>query len=294
MGEKNFTGKRLCKWRGGIGLNASFTNTLELLEEFGFEVWNISSDRVSPSFSYTVGLFDIFGAPELVTVGLAPSTAAHALDAAAHLVQAGVDLSQGRHANLIGKVDVEFRPVDPRWMRQIMLRTSWYYRGDEIPVLQMIYPDLQNRFPDDPEFDQTFAQPDLSAGAGEHETAASDLWLAHDESSSLYRWRFEDSPHAAAYLSETVHDGSEPVTYVSHDADGDWQFLGDKMSDGGGPVVSCLHHPIDRDRSLEELHDLPLGWYAVRERVGEPWERFEHPPSAEEDDTDGSPAEPVN
>ncbi len=60
-------------------------------------------------------------------------------------------------------------------------------------------------------------------------------------------WQFPDSPHTTAYLSQTVHDGIEAVVYVSHDADdGAWQFLGASMSDGGVPVLSCLHHPIDR------------------------------------------------
>jgi hypothetical protein len=79
------------------------------------------------------------------------------------------------------------------------------------------------------------------------------------------------------FLSQAVHSGTEPVTYVSHDAeDGPWQFLGDSMSDGGGPVISCFHHPIDHDPSLAELADLPLGWYAERGRVGEPWTRKKH------------------
>ena len=79
------------------------------------------------------------------------------------------------------------------------------------------------------------------------------------------------------FLSESVHKVTEPVTYVSHDAeDGAWQFLGDSMSDGGGPVTSCFHHPIDCDPSLAELSDLPLGWYAGRGRVGEPWTRKKH------------------
>jgi hypothetical protein len=77
-------------------------------------------------------------------------------------------------------------------------------------------------------------------------------------------------------LSETVNTGVEPVTYVSHDLDdGAWQFLGDSMDAGGGPVLSCFHHPIDKDAGLKELFDLPLGWYAVRAAVGEPWERYE-------------------
>ncbi len=155
----------------------------------------------------------------------------------------------------------------------------------------MIYPDLQNRFPEEADFDMAFEQPVLPGNSNEHESAANDLWLAHDDDSSLSCWKFEDSPHVGAYLSQKVHDGTEPVTYVSHDADGDWQFLGDTMSEGGGPVLSCLHHPIDEDRSLAELHDLPLGWYAVRENKESPWERFELPP--EEDDSDGRASDSV-
>ena len=62
---------------------------------------------------------------------------------------------------------------------------------------------------------------------------------------------------------------------MSHDEDdGAWQFLGDSMSDGGGPIVSCFHHPIDNDPSLSELADLPLGWAAERAKPGEPWTRY--------------------
>jgi len=41
-------------------------------------------------------------------------------------------------------------------------------------------------------------------------------------------------------------------------------------------VTSCFHHPIDRDPSITELADLPLGWYAERDAVGEPWTRKKH------------------
>ena len=104
--------------------------------------------------------------------------------------------------------------------------------------------------------------------------AENDFWDSAGPTSSLFNWKFPDDPHARVFLSETVNKGTEPVTFVLHDAeDGAWQFLGNSMSDGGGPVISCFHHPIDRDPSLAELADLPLGWYAERGRVGEPWTR---------------------
>jgi hypothetical protein len=107
--------------------------------------------------------------------------------------------------------------------------------------------------------------------------AENDFWASTDPKSSLFNWKFPDDPHARVFLSESVNKGTEPVTYVSHDVeDGAWQFLGDSMSDGGGPVISCFHHPIDCDPSLAELADLPLGWCAERGRVGEPWVRKKH------------------
>jgi hypothetical protein len=79
------------------------------------------------------------------------------------------------------------------------------------------------------------------------------------------------------FLSEAVHSGEEPITYVSHDSeDGAWQFLGDSMSGGKKPVIVCFHHPVDNDPSLKELADLPVGWYAERSKPGEPWTCHEH------------------
>ena len=103
--------------------------------------------------------------------------------------------------------------------------------------------------------------------------AENDFWASTDPASSLYNWQYPDSPHTGVYLSKTVHKGTEPITFVSHDAkDGAWQFLGDSMIESGGVVV-CFHHPIDGDPSLAEFADLPLGWYAERDKAGEPWIR---------------------
>jgi hypothetical protein len=79
-------------------------------------------------------------------VGLSPETAHLALNEAVKLLRAGVDLIQVRHRDLIGKVDCEFRPVDRKWVEQL---TNWalgYYDGADFPVLQAVYPDLNNRF----------------------------------------------------------------------------------------------------------------------------------------------------
>jgi hypothetical protein len=40
----------------------------------------------------------------------------------------------------------------------------WYYSSPSFPVLQAVYPDLENRFPEEQDFDKTFEQPLLQAG----------------------------------------------------------------------------------------------------------------------------------
>jgi hypothetical protein len=252
--------------------------TVSHIEEFGCSVVNVSRTKYGLGWSYTVGVFDTSGKPEIIAVGLLPETAHFALNEAAKLLRADVDLTKGRHRDLIGQVDCEFRPVDPKWIRHLMGWAVWYYDGADFPVLQAVYPDRQNRFPEDKGFDAAFEQP-LMQTAAPMTRVEQDCWASADPSISLFSWKFPDDPHARVFLSETIHKGTEPVTYVSHDAeDGAWQFLGDSMADGGGPVISCFHHPIDQDRSLAELADLPLGWYAERAKLGEPWIRKKHTP----------------
>jgi len=281
-GTTKFQTARTRKFRASE-LSENDERTISHVEEFGCSVVSVKRTNYGLGWSYTVGIFDTSGEPEIITVGLLPETAHFALNEAAKLLRAGVFLTTGRHRDLIGQVDCEFHPVNRKWVEHLMGWALWYYDGDDFPVLQAVYPDVQNRFPEDNRFDKSFEQP-LMQSDTPMTRAESDFWASADPKSSLFNWKFPDDPHVRVFLSETVNGGTERVTYVSHDAeDGAWQFLGDSMSDGGGPVISCFHHPIDRDPSLTELADLPLGWYAKRDRVGEPWTRKKH---SEDDGSD--------
>lgn len=273
--RRNFETARTRKFRA-TDLCQEDEGTISHIEEFGCSVVSVTQGEHGLGWSYTIGIFDTVGQPELITVGLSPETAHYALNEAAKLLLAGIDLTQGRHRDLIGQVDCEFRPIDPKWIEHLMNWAIWYYDGPDFPVLQAVYPDLENRFPEDEGFDSAFEQP-LMQPTAPMRRAENDFWDSTDPKSSLFNWKFQDSPHTGVFLSETVHNGTEPVTFVSHDADdGSWQLLGDSMSDGGGPVVACFHHPVDSDPSLSELADLPLGWYAERDQVGAPWIRRKH------------------
>jgi Domain of unknown function (DUF4262) len=284
MSDRQYITQRTQTWHSR-DIKPSFVEAIDRIEEFGLQVLHVTEGGFTPAFSYTTGVFDTCGKPELISVGLPVNTAHSALNYAAELMKGGVDLSIGRHKHVLGgEIEVEFRPVDPKWLHHVMLRTNWYYEGADVPVLQLIYPDLENRFQGEDGFNDNFLQPILS-GEINHGSPEYDFWASMDRDNSLYQWKFKDSPHTSAYITKTVDSKEEPVVFVSHDRDGDWQFLGDSMSDRGGPLLVCLHHPVDNDPSLQELHDLPVGWYAERSAPGEPWRRHELPP----EDEPGSP-----
>ena len=259
--------------------------TVNNVETYGCHCLHVRpscADSAEAGFSYTIGIFDTCGEPEVITVGLSVEVAGYLLNEAAWRLRDGIDLTIGRHRDMIGDVECEFRPVSARWVKHVMNWAVWYYGGGDFPVLQAVYPDLENRFPEEPGFDKAFEQPLLQADATQR-TFEKDFWASGDPDSSLFDWKFSDQPHTRVFLSKAVHNGTEPVTYVSHDIeDGAWQFLGDSMTGGEDPVISCFHHPIDNDGSLTELADLPLGWYAERSGQGEPWTRHEQEPEEED------------
>jgi hypothetical protein len=215
--KKNFETERTRKFRDS-DLCQDDENTISNIEEFGCSIVHVERTTHGLGWSYTIGVFDTSGKPDIITVGLRPQTAQVALNEAAKLLRAGTNLSRGRHRELIGEVECEFRPVDPKWVAHVMNWAEWYYEGAAFPVLQAVYPDLDNRFPEEEGFDTSFEQPLLQAAAP-WTRVEEDFWASTDPKSSLFTWKFPDSPHAGAFVSKAVDTGNEPITFVSHDAE---------------------------------------------------------------------------
>ena len=178
MPEGPFATERTRRWRQS-NLRDFNREEIDTIEEFGYQVLCVAGESKSPSFAYTFGLFDTCGLPEIIEVGLPHRTAFALLNEAADRLRNGVKLSQGRHTGLfLADVECEFRAVDPKWIKRLMLGATWFYEGAEFPALQAVYPDLENRFPEDANFDLNFAQPLLQpeTSFGQIEE---DFWHAH-------------------------------------------------------------------------------------------------------------------
>ncbi|MDQ3286665.1 MAG: hypothetical protein M3Q42_00120 [Pseudomonadota bacterium] len=94
-------------------------------------------------------------------------------------------------------------------------------------------------------------------------------------------WPFAEPVNALSVSTVRVFREGYPVLRVSHDEDGDWQVLCDTTINLEHCVVVCLGCCYQRDSTLGEIADLPLGWTAWREFVGGPWSRE---PKSEDDD----------
>lgn len=83
---------------------------------------------------------------------------------------------------------------------------------------------------------------------------------------------FCDAADRGIITCQRVADGA-PVLHVSHDEDGDWQFLcGGDHSDGGDEaVLSCLRCLVARDATLKELGELCRNQEASRPAAGKSW-----------------------
>ena len=93
---------------------------------------------------------------------------------------------------------------------------------------------------------------------------------------SIREWPFDDPPNLATYTTKAIMKGDDWIAWVFHDEDdGTWQFLGPDGApdDLDEAMLVGLHHLLEKDPTVSEVADLPLGWQAWRDGRDEPWQR---------------------
>jgi hypothetical protein len=122
------------------------------VEEFGWAVEIVPEGDTEdqPAFAYTVGLMANFGHPELIVFGLEGEDMHTILNSLGERVKAGETLAVGAPISdvLEGGVQVMLRPVaDPKSYDDHVGYAIAYYEGRDFPLLQLVWPDEQGRFP---------------------------------------------------------------------------------------------------------------------------------------------------
>lgn len=95
----------------------------------------------------------------------------------------------------------------------------------------------------------------------------------HEHNFGPGEWPFQDPVNAVCFTTKRVAREGYPVLLVTHDVDGDWQVLCGTTNEEDQAMLVCLGCAFERNPSIREVADLPLGWTAWRDAPGKPWER---------------------
>jgi hypothetical protein len=84
-------------------------------------------------------------------------------------------------------------------------------------------------------------------------------------------WPFDQAPNVAAVTSKAVLEGAPVLLVVHYSDDHSWAFLdGTDLREEDGRLVA-MAEIWGLDPTLAGIGDLPPGWVARREAVGEIW-----------------------
>jgi hypothetical protein len=234
------------------------------IQKYGLQVISIRASEYLPSFSYSIGLLESYQHPELICFGLSTDLMHALINDAAVMIKQGEKLESGRnYDNIFANSVAQFVQVDARNVPDYFKLALKHYQLDQIPAMQLVWTDRENRFPWEMGFEEEFIykQPLLDRNAN---------------------FKFREQTNLGIITTRQWLDLNKPILRVVHNHDGDWQFLtGDQvLSD---ERVVALEQMVLRDGTLNEVFNLEYGEAADRSKVGARWTRSK---VEEEDDND--------
>jgi hypothetical protein len=225
----------------------------------GWAVLMIEEDDEGPAFAFSVGLFQTFGHPELLILGLAPPVAQPLVNALGEAIRSGRRFEAGGRCEGVASVPLALVAVDERHYRDYLGYARWFYGGGAFPVLQCVWPDKKGAFPWEVGFDGRFFRAQRILGP------AGDLTEG---------WFFPDPPNVATFTVRQIVREGQPILSVLRDhEEGAWQFLTGGPFDVADGMIVCLSEMVRRDPSVTEVANLLPGWRAWRSQAGAPWQR---------------------
>lgn len=105
-----------------------------------------------PEWCYTVGLWLHKQQPERILFGLPADRAQALLELAAERQEL-----DGLISDLTEQHPLRVLPVQPSHYRQYLPYARWFYRGEGFQARQLVWPDREGRWPDQPDFDPRWA-----------------------------------------------------------------------------------------------------------------------------------------
>ena len=140
------------------GMSAPDRKVLTDIREHGWHVVKVfDEEEPEYGFAFTVGLPTTFGHPELLVVGMRLELMHVLLNNLGEELRGGRRFEAGmEHDGVLEGFRCCFREVSRDWYRDYLGYACWYHQGDAFEVLQLVWPDLENRLPWHPAATQAF------------------------------------------------------------------------------------------------------------------------------------------
>lgn len=124
---------------------------LHNIAECGWHAVNVIEDDGHPPWTFSIGLYETWGFPELIVIGRSRATAHKMLEALATQIEEGSapDLKDPDPDPLLG-IPCHFLEVNTRYYSDYVGFALWYFRKRKFPLHQIAWPDGDGLYPWDP------------------------------------------------------------------------------------------------------------------------------------------------
>lgn len=226
---------------------------LDDIEKYGCHLALIEADNYLPGFAYSIGLFKRFGHPEIICFGLKTEVLGALLNTASDLIKKGEKFTTNKlYSGFLEGYQIQFLEVDKEHYQNYVGYGGWFYdQTFDFPLLQLVWPDKQHHFPWESDFnpDWKFKQPLLDRNTD---------------------FKFYEERNLGVYTTRQALEG-EPILYVYHNDDGDWQFHTSLQPDLNDAKLVSLEAITQLDPSLNDIYHLQYGWWAWRDSKDDDW-----------------------
>lgn len=245
-------GRQVVRTRGD---NAHEQQVVDDVDCAGWHVVGVEADADGPAFAYSIGMQHTLSHPEVIIFGLDTSTMIHIINTLGDRVRKGARYHDWHESDqILEGYSCLFREIRVDVFAEYLGFAVWFYQPDTFQVLQCVWPDSEHRFPWQVECESVIRkrQPILA---------------------NQNRWPFPEGKNRAVFTTDRVLDGSNPILHVSHDRDGEWQFLCGASTSAVDGRIATLEEILHRHPSVAALANLPVGCQAVRDSANSPWRR---------------------
>lgn len=228
-------------------------NIINNIKEHDCHLALLESDDYLPALVYTIGLYEKFQHPEVIIFGLKTEVMGHLLNGLRDEIRKGKSYKPNQtYPGFLEGYEIQFLEVKKENYPDYLGYAGWYYKKTfDFPVLQMIWPDKDHKWPWESEFNENwkFKQPLLDRNID---------------------FKYQEEKKLGVYTTHHALAG-KPILYVHHNEDGDWQFHTEFEPKIEDSKVVCLEEIIKLDSTLNEIYYLNYGQTAYRNEIGGEW-----------------------